>query len=72
MNTTNTIPDVRGLAAAAQQDHTDIDATLSAEEMHRLTLFKWRYAFQGMGFKPYQVEDLVFLTWLRTSARVQP
>lgn len=70
MNTTNTAPDVRGFAAA--EATTDHASPLSTEEMHRLTLFKWRYAFQAMGFKPYQVEDLVFLTWLRTSARVQP
>ena len=56
----------------AQPDSPDTPNGLSVEELHRLTLFKWRYAFRGMGFKPYQVEELVFLTWLRASERVRP
>ena len=43
---------------------------LSPSELHRLTLFKWRYSFESLGFQPHQVAQLVFLTWLRATARV--
>jgi hypothetical protein len=38
--------------------------------MHRLTLFKWRYSLEAFGFEPYELDQLVFLTWLRATARV--
>ena len=44
---------------------------LSRLDQHRLTLFKWRYSFESLGFTQAQVEDLVFLTWLYASARVR-
>jgi hypothetical protein len=38
--------------------------------MHRLTLFKWRYSLEALGFDAYQVDQLMFLTWLRATRRV--
>jgi hypothetical protein len=43
---------------------------LTDSELHRLTLFKWRYTLESLGFRPGQVDELVFLTWLRATARV--
>jgi hypothetical protein len=46
-------------------------APLSRRELHRLTLFKWRYTLESLGFRAWQVEELMFLTWLRVTARVR-
>ena len=45
---------------------------LSADELHRLTLYKWRYSLEALGFAAEQVRDLVFLKWLQASQRLQP
>ena len=45
-------------------------APLSRRELHRLTLFKWRYTLESLGFAAWQVEELMFLAWLRATARV--
>jgi hypothetical protein len=42
---------------------------LSRRELHRLTLFKWRYTLESLGFRAHQVEELMFLAWLRATAR---
>jgi hypothetical protein len=41
---------------------------LSRPELHRLTLFKWRYTLEALGFRAQQVEQLMFLAWLRANA----
>jgi hypothetical protein len=38
--------------------------------MHQLTLFKWRYSLEALGFDGYQVDQLMFLAWLRATRRV--
>jgi len=43
---------------------------LSPLELHRLTLFKWRYMLESLGFRGWQVHELMFLTWLQATARV--
>ena len=43
---------------------------LSAAELHRLTLYKWRYMLESLGFRDWQVHELMFLTWLRATSRV--
>ena len=45
---------------------------LSAAEMHRLTLFKWRYTLESYGFSEWQVDQLLFLTWLHATRRARP
>ena len=45
---------------------------LSATELYRLTLFKWRYSFEAYGFAPEQVRELMFVKWLHASGRVVP
>ena len=43
---------------------------LSLLEQHRLTLFKWRYSLESLGFAAHEIQSLMFLTWLRATARV--
>jgi hypothetical protein len=45
---------------------------LSRAELHRLTLFKWRYTLESYGFSDWQVDNLVFLTWLHATRRAHP
>lgn len=42
---------------------------LSLLEQHRLTLFKWRYSLESLGFAAHEIQSLMFLTWLRATAR---
>jgi hypothetical protein len=44
---------------------------LSRDELQRLTLYKWRYSMEAYGFSDYEVEQLVFLTWLHATGRVR-
>ena len=43
---------------------------LSKDELHQLTLFKWRYTLEALGFTAPEVEDLMFLAWLNATARL--
>ena len=43
---------------------------LTAQELHRLTLYKWRYGFEALGFDDAQVQQLMFLKWLFISRRL--
>jgi hypothetical protein len=45
---------------------------LSATELHRLTLYKWRYSLEALGFAADQARGLMFLKWLLLSQRLQP
>jgi hypothetical protein len=45
---------------------------LTQEELHRLTLYKWRYSLEAIGFEHHEVRELMFLKWLHASRRVQP
>jgi hypothetical protein len=45
---------------------------LSAAELYRLTLYKWRYSLEAYGFDQAQVRDLMFVKWLFTSRYVLP
>ena len=44
---------------------------LSADELYRLTLYKWRYSLEAYGFDQDEVRGLMFLKWLYASRRVQ-
>ena len=57
-------------ASAARSDSFDHQEPLSRQEMHQLTLFKWRYSLEALGFDAYEVDQLMFLTWLRATRRV--
>jgi hypothetical protein len=48
------------------------ERNLSAGELHQLTLYKWRYALEALGFASDQVRSLMFLKWLLVSQRLQP
>ena len=39
-------------------------APLTGEDVHRLTVYKWRYALESSGFSTRQVGHLLFLKWL--------
>ena len=42
-----------------------VRAVLSAQDVRRLTLFKWRYSLESAGFSSHQAEQLLFLKWLQ-------
>lgn len=48
-----------------------LEGPLSQRELYRLTLFKWRYAFEAYGFQQHQVEALLFLKWLYATRRLR-
>lgn len=37
---------------------------LTADELWRLTLYKWRYSLESQGFSADQTRHLLFLKWL--------
>ena len=41
-----------------------VRAVLTAQDVRRLTLFKWRYSLESAGFSSNQAEHLLFLKWL--------
>ena len=41
-----------------------VRAVLTAQDVRRLTLFKWRYSLESAGFSSHQAEHLLFLKWL--------
>jgi hypothetical protein len=41
-----------------------VRAVLTAQDVRRLTLFKWRYSLESAGFSSNQAERLLFLKWL--------
>jgi hypothetical protein len=45
------------------------DQVLSAAELERLTLWKWRYSFEAFDFTREQASELTLLTWLRAMGR---
>jgi hypothetical protein len=45
---------------------------LTPTELYQLTLYKWRYAFEGYGFDRRQVRELMFLKWLHASRKLEP
>jgi hypothetical protein len=51
---------------------SDRSEALSAAELHRLTLFKWRYTLESYGFSDWEVDQLLFLTWLHATRRSRP
>jgi hypothetical protein len=62
--------EIRESMSQANADAHDGQQPLSRSELHQLTLFKWRYSLEALGFAPYQVDQLMFLTWLRATQRV--
>jgi hypothetical protein len=40
-----------------------VKAVLTAQEVHRLTLWKWQYRLQSEGFTKREAEHLIFLAW---------
>jgi hypothetical protein len=43
-----------------------VRAALTAQDVRRLTLFKWRYSLESAGFSSRQAGHLLFLKWLHT------
>jgi hypothetical protein len=41
-----------------------VRAALTAQDVRRLTLFKWRYSLESAGFSSRQASHLLFLKWL--------
>jgi hypothetical protein len=59
-------------AAEASSPESSPETQLSAAELYKLTLYKWRYSFEAFGFDDQQVRDLMFMKWLYASRRVAP
>lgn len=51
-------------ARAAKPASGGVRAVLTAQDVRRLTLFKWRYSLESAGFSSHQAERLLFLRWL--------
>ncbi len=49
---------------------TTLTEPLTKQEMHRLTLFKWRYQLTAAGFTPAQAARLSFWRWSWLTGRV--
>ena len=58
----------RGGIAYAPNAH----AYLTADELWRLTLYKWRYTLESDGFSRDQAAHLLFLRWLHSRAAARP
>ena len=50
--------------AGAAQAKDALRAALTAQDVRRLTLFKWRYSLESAGFTSQQAAHLLFLKWL--------
>lgn len=37
---------------------------LTAQDMRRLTLYKWKYSLESAGFTSHEAGHLLFLKWL--------
>lgn len=46
--------------------------TLTAQDVRRLTLFKWRYSLESAGFTTWEIEQLLFWKWAYRSGRLVP
>jgi hypothetical protein len=51
-------------AREARLASVGVRAVLTAQDVRRLTLFKWRYSLESAGFSTHQAEHLLFLKWL--------
>jgi len=59
-----------GASAPGGSAHgASLRATLTAQDVRRLTLFKWRYSLESAGFTPRQAAHLLFLKWLHARRR---
>jgi hypothetical protein len=52
-------------AHQGRQASGGVRAVLTAQDVRRLTLFKWRYSLESAGFSSHQAEHLLFLKWLQ-------
>ena len=44
---------------------------LTTTDTRRLTLWKWRYTAESLGFTRKEAESLLFLKWLYTTGRMK-
>ncbi len=54
---------ISGPRAAVSLPPASVGA-LSAQDVWRLTLYKWRYSLESHGFTTEQARQLLFLKWL--------
>jgi hypothetical protein len=50
------------VGGAPRPQHAD-DQSLSRDELWQLTLYKWRYTLEAMGFEESEVRHLLFQKW---------
>jgi hypothetical protein len=63
---------VRNVSSHHHSGEREQAEQLTPAELHRLTLFKWRYTLESYGFSDWEVDQLVFLTWLHATRRAHP
>jgi hypothetical protein len=49
-----------------------VTVSLTPADRAALTLFKWRYVLQGVGFTPAQARHLTFMRWLNARGTWDP
>ena len=54
------------LPVGSTQPRDTLRVALTAQDVRRLTLFKWRYSLESAGFSSRQAAHLLFLKWLYT------
>ena len=57
------------LPTGGAQARDALRAALTAQDVRRLTLFKWRYSLESAGFTSQQAAHLLFLKWLHARQR---
>jgi hypothetical protein len=64
-----TVTPAQGVSAGASLTGGSLRATLTAQDVRRLTLFKWRYSLESAGFTSRQAAHVLFLKWLYARRR---
>jgi len=62
-------PDTETTSTGRALARDSLRAALTAQDVRRLTLFKWRYSLESAGFTSRQAAHLLFLKWLHARRR---
>lgn len=64
-------PRLGGESSPARSRRSTAGGPLTGEELYQLTLYKWRYSLEALGFAAGSVRSLMFLKWLHLSERLR-
>ena len=62
-------PSTETTSTGSELARDSLRAALTAQDVRRLTLFKWRYSLESAGFTSRQAAQLLFLKWLHARRR---